>query len=135
TGEGGGRLRESAPKVWVTSWVTTSPKSAYLCSRNTWETVETIDLWVADRKSVGFRVLIPFHQLQIDEPLSAFERLAAGKPCLFGIDQSRCRPTPHRRIFAGALTVLCRQLTCAQEALLTPQHPEQSTRGGPIRWD
>src|SRR5215510_10811164 len=36
------------------------------------------------------RVLIPFHQLQIDEPLSALERIAVGKLCFCGFDQIRC---------------------------------------------
>src|SRR5207247_1736614 len=36
------------------------------------------------------RVLILFYQLQIDEPLSAFERIAAAKLCFCGFDQIRC---------------------------------------------
>src|SRR5215813_1960009 len=40
------------------------------------------------------RVLILLHQLKIDEPLSAFERIASGKLRLCGFDQIRCHCIP-----------------------------------------
>src|SRR5262245_64523197 len=40
------------------------------------------------------RVLILFHQLQIREPLSALERIAAGKLCLCRFDQLGCHCIP-----------------------------------------
>src|SRR5262244_1394927 len=49
------------------------------------------------------RVLILFHQLQIDEPLSAFYRIATGKLRLCGFDQIRC----HRILPVCRKTIRC----------------------------
>src|SRR5262245_44425828 len=56
-----------------------------------------IDLWGLlaslcriDDEFERIRVLTLFHQLQVREPLSPLERIAAGKLCLCGFDQLRC---------------------------------------------
>ena len=77
-----------------------------------------IDLWRLFTNPAGIdneferiRVLILFHQLQIGEPLSAFERTAPGKLWLCRFDQIRCHlylPSAARR--SAALTI------CASES-------------------
>src|SRR5215470_9867070 len=60
-----------------------------------------IDLWGLlaslcriDDEFERIRVLILFHQLQIREPLSALERIAPGKLCVYGFDQLCCHCIP-----------------------------------------
>jgi hypothetical protein len=45
--------KKSLKRNWVTHDVTTSPNLPTYNYKTAWETAETIDLWVADRQSVG----------------------------------------------------------------------------------